>query len=171
MARPGRGHRTRRERWVLAALRWGESGGCDGERRAAHELDCTLAAEPPDVGEPDERLDTAGGADGECEAVDLPRTEAVAGRRKGIFEPADSAPLSQWEVLGVVAGLEGEPQLRAQLVLVGEQLLGEVLERDAETGQRVVRGIAVEQARRVELRIRGDDQLALVGEVAVGGGA
>src|SRR5262245_53432759 len=156
---------------VLATPRSRERGGCEGARRAAHELGGGVAAEARDVGEPDEGLDAAGGADGEREAVDLLCGEAVACRREGIFEPGDRAALSQWEVLGVVAGFEGESQLGAKLVFVGEQLVCEVFEGDVETGQWVARGVAVEQAWRVELRICGDDELALVGEVAVGGGA
>jgi hypothetical protein len=45
---------------VLATPRLRKRGGCEGARRAAHELDGGVAAEAPDVREPDERLDATG---------------------------------------------------------------------------------------------------------------
>jgi hypothetical protein len=45
---------------ALARPRLRERGGCEGARRAAHELDGGVAAEASDVREPDERLDATG---------------------------------------------------------------------------------------------------------------
>jgi hypothetical protein len=45
---------------ALARPRLRKRGGCEGARRAAHELDGGVAAEASDVREPDERLDATG---------------------------------------------------------------------------------------------------------------
>ena len=85
-----------------------DSGVHESLRGPLHELRSLGTSETRDISEPYERLDTAGGADGECEAVDLLCTEAVACRREGIFEPADG-PVRAMEVLDKPPGVLSLP--------------------------------------------------------------
>lgn len=114
-----------------------------GAGRPGHEPGRLGAGEAGDVGEPDQRLDSDGGADRHSEAMYVDAGVGLAERGQGIFDPADGASLTQRWLLG--AGLERQAQRGAQLRFPLDRGAGELPQNQVEPLGRVARRVVGQQ--------------------------
>ncbi len=123
------------------------------------------------VGEPDQRLDPAHGTHRDGQPAYAVVAELPGERVERLGEPTDRTALPERELAGGGVRLQREPQHRALLGLGVDHHRHEAPDRHLDAFLGILAHLFREHRRRVDLRVRGEQQRLLRREVAVGRGA